>query len=192
MLRLEPVAAVATEPVSVAEAKAWLRLDHAHEDALVGALVAAARDLCERHTGLALAPQSWRMAIDGRHLDGLAAGRPVELMRPPFGALLEAEALLADGATAAVPLDTFVATGVDPCFLRLRAGKSLPAGTVELRVTYSAAPAAPCPPAARQAIRMLVAQWYESREAAAPAGFELREPPNAVAALLHKLCVPRL
>jgi len=192
MLRLEPVAAVATEPVSLAQAKLWLRVDHAHEDALVSALVSAARDLCERHTGLALAPQSWRMAVDGRHLDVVAGGLPVEMMRPPFGSLLEAEALLADGTTAAVPLDTLVVAGVDPAFVRLRAGKSFPAGMIELRLTYTAAQAAPCPPAALQAIRLLVAQWYETREAAVPTSYEVREVPNAVRALLSTLCVARL
>jgi uncharacterized phiE125 gp8 family phage protein len=99
-MRLEPLAAVAVEPVSLAQAKLWLRVDHDAEDGLITALISAARDYVEAQTGLALAPQTWRLAVRPSAL-------PVELPRPPFGALLSAEALLGDGTTRAVPLGIY-------------------------------------------------------------------------------------
>ena len=126
-MRLEPVTAVAAEPVSLAQAKLWLRVDHDAEDDLITALVSAARDYVEAQTGLALAPQTWRLAVRPSEL-------PVELPRPPFGALLSAEALLNDGSTKAVPLGDLLAVGVEPALVALRYGASLPSGSIELRL----------------------------------------------------------
>ena len=49
----------ALEPVSLAEAKAHLRVGHADEDGLIGALIAAARRLAESQTGLCLVAEPW-------------------------------------------------------------------------------------------------------------------------------------
>ena len=54
----------AAEPVSLSDAKAWLRAGHADEDALIGDLIASARARVERLTGLALIIQSWRETLD--------------------------------------------------------------------------------------------------------------------------------
>ena len=54
----------AVEPVTLAEVKAHLRLDHASEDELLGGLIRAAREEVERATGLALIDQDWRLVID--------------------------------------------------------------------------------------------------------------------------------
>jgi uncharacterized phiE125 gp8 family phage protein len=52
------------EPLSVAECKAYLRIDHGDDDALIGGLVRAAREEVERHTGTALLAQDWRLTLD--------------------------------------------------------------------------------------------------------------------------------
>ena len=46
------------EPVTLAEAKAWCRIDAADEDALLSALIAAARLQVESLTGRALVTQT--------------------------------------------------------------------------------------------------------------------------------------
>ncbi len=51
--------APAAEPISLAEAKAHLRIDADDEDALLTALIAAARMFVERTLGVALITQSW-------------------------------------------------------------------------------------------------------------------------------------
>ncbi len=55
----------AVEPITLAEAKARLRIDHAHEDDLIAALIAAARTRVERLTGQALITQTVREIRDG-------------------------------------------------------------------------------------------------------------------------------
>src|SRR3954452_10112477 len=185
-MRREPLAAVAVEPVSLAQAKLWLRVDHDAENDLISALVSAARDYVEAQTGLALAPQTWRLAV-------LPSALPVELPRPPFGALLSAEALLDDGSTKAVPLGDLLAVGVEPALVTLRQGATLPSSTIELRLEYACALPAGVPPRALQVMKLLIAHWYEHREAAADATDESREPPYSATALVHTLkLMPRV
>ena len=52
------------EPVTLAEAKDHLRLQHASEDELLAGLIRAAREDVERATGMALIDQTWRLALD--------------------------------------------------------------------------------------------------------------------------------
>ena len=61
------VTAVATEPVTLAEARLQVKLtadDSTAEDALLTAWITAARETAEHYTGLALAPQTLEMAMD--------------------------------------------------------------------------------------------------------------------------------
>jgi len=54
------------EPVSLAEAKAWLRVESGtDEDDLITSLIAAARVRCEWHCGRAFAAQGWMLWLDG-------------------------------------------------------------------------------------------------------------------------------
>ena len=79
----------AAEPVTLADAKAWLRLDGDHEDELRPAsLVASAREQVERLTGLALIDQTWRLS-----LDAWPAVASVALSRWPVAGILELTAL---------------------------------------------------------------------------------------------------
>jgi uncharacterized phiE125 gp8 family phage protein len=52
------------EPVSLDEAKAWLRLDSNDEDALLSALIVSARLTLEAYTRRFYVTQSWRMTLD--------------------------------------------------------------------------------------------------------------------------------
>src|SRR5690606_27665590 len=63
----------AAEPVTLAELKAHLRLEHDSEDALLNGLNRAAREDLERTTGLALIDQNWRLALDKWPRDGCVA-----------------------------------------------------------------------------------------------------------------------
>jgi uncharacterized phiE125 gp8 family phage protein len=54
----------ASEPLSLAEAKNYLRVEHGADDALIAAMIAAARIQVESLTRRALVTQSWRIVLD--------------------------------------------------------------------------------------------------------------------------------
>ena len=54
----------AAEPVSLAQARAHLKLDATEEDALLTALLTAARATLEAETRRAFMTQSWRLTLD--------------------------------------------------------------------------------------------------------------------------------
>jgi len=84
-MTLELTAAPAAEPVSVSDAKDWLRISHAADDALILSLIRAAREHVETRTGLALITQSWRERLDDWPRDRLSAsGLAVQLARAPL------------------------------------------------------------------------------------------------------------
>jgi hypothetical protein len=66
----------ALEPVSLAEAKAFLRVEHDDDDEVIAALIAGARIHVETQTRRALITQSWRLTRDAWPQTGRIAVRP--------------------------------------------------------------------------------------------------------------------
>ncbi|MBP3955402.1 phage head-tail connector protein [Gemmata sp. G18] len=54
----------ATEPVTLAEAKAWARVDGTEEDAIFTALITAARQAAEEFLRRSLITQTWKLTLD--------------------------------------------------------------------------------------------------------------------------------
>lgn len=63
-MSLKLITAPASEPITLAEAKLHLRVDGTDEDALITALIVAARQSAEHITGRSLMPQTWELALD--------------------------------------------------------------------------------------------------------------------------------
>jgi uncharacterized phiE125 gp8 family phage protein len=64
-MSLKLIAAPTTEPIDIDTAKAHLRVDTTDDDALITALIVAAREGAEQITGRALILQTWELALDG-------------------------------------------------------------------------------------------------------------------------------
>ena len=58
------VTAPSIEPVTLAEAKEHLKIDHGDEDTYITNLITAARRYCEKYTRLALIEQTWAWTLD--------------------------------------------------------------------------------------------------------------------------------
>jgi uncharacterized phiE125 gp8 family phage protein len=164
MVSMNRTAAPAAEPVTLAEAKAHLRVDLSDDDAMIARLIAAAREWVEAATGRALITQAWRMTLDAWPQDDAVA-----LIRPPVQAVTAVRifsaagvASLWDGANYAVGF------GAEPQRLvRLspqwpEPGRAQTGIEIDMTCGYGAT-GADVPAALRQAVLSKVAQLYERR-----------------------------
>src|SRR5512139_106594 len=102
MLPRKVIAGPAKEPLSLEEAKRFLRITSDAEDDVVLALVAAARKRVERGTELALITQTVEAKVDG--FWGSCA---LELPMPPLQSIVSIQYVDADGALQTLPSDTY-------------------------------------------------------------------------------------
>lgn len=154
--------APAVEPLSLADAKTFLRVEHDADDAIIASLVSAARNHVEALTRSALIAQTWRLVLD-RWPDG---GR-IKPRIGPLRALAAVRVFNADGEASAIDPETFVidvAAGAiaAPCWSLPAPGRSAAGIELDIEVGFGEA-ASDVPPTLLQAIRMLVAHWYENR-----------------------------
>lgn len=174
----------AVEPVSLAEAKAHLRVEHGDDDDAIAALIAGARVHVEAQTRRALIAQIWRLTRDAWPGNGRIAVLPV-----PLRTLVAARVYKSDGTALAIDAGAFaVDKTAAPAALTFLNG-ALPspgrvAGGIELDIAagYGDA-AADVPEPLRQAIRVLVAHWYENRGLIAQ-GQSVAVLPEAASALI--------
>lgn len=153
------------EPLTLAEAKAHLKLDTTADDALVTAMIAAARARAEWHTGRALITQGWTL-----HLDAWPACGIVEIPLPPLQGVTAVTLAARDGTTATLSPSLYtVDTASAPARLALNAGVPPP---TDLRAVNGVAigftagygdDASAVPELLRHAIREIVAFLYEHR-----------------------------
>lgn len=156
--------APAVEPLTLAEAKSFLRVAHGDDDALITALIAAARAHVETATRRALLAQTWRLVRDAWPADGRVVVTPAPLI-----AVVAARVRGETGTAHALDTAAFsFVAGAVPAYLRF-APWSLPVPGVaangieiDIDVGHGAAVAA-VPAALIQAVRLLVAHWYEHR-----------------------------
>jgi uncharacterized phiE125 gp8 family phage protein len=142
-LRLALTVPPPVEPITLAEAKAFLRADVSNDDALIGSLVTAARDACERFTGRALVMQTWTLfrddwpgeaRVDATLTEGAqtgpfaaARGKVIEIPKPPLLSIEHVKTYDdADTATIWPASNYFVDTTSEPGRLIVRAGTALP------------------------------------------------------------------
>jgi uncharacterized phiE125 gp8 family phage protein len=175
------------EPITLAEAKAHLRVDGTAEDALIQSLIITSRLHVEAALGLALITQSWSWFID-RWPKGHRLAMPLR----PVQALADVRLWKADGSSEALPLAQLFLDGqAQPArIVWLGASPLLDPGRrangIEVAFTAGFGAAATDVPATiRHALLLLVAHWYEHREPV-----EIGSGINAVPAMVAELLAP--
>jgi uncharacterized phiE125 gp8 family phage protein len=163
------------EPLSLAEAKAWLKVDSTADDLLISALITAARVHVEKATRLFLLTQNWNVVADNWPCQRQWRGRIVDLPLSPVQSV----------ASITLYDDYDVPTIINPATYRLDKSQANP------RLIFSSVPPAPqrvaqgieialvngfgdaaasVPEPLRQAMRLLVAYFYLNRgDATVPA-----------------------
>jgi uncharacterized phiE125 gp8 family phage protein len=174
----------ALEPVSLADAKHFLRVAHDDDDDVIAALIAAARVHVEAQTRRALIAQTWRLVRDVWPASGRLPVLPVPLQEVTAIRVLDT-----DGGLHLLDAEDFAIDRVSaPAVLAFTRGAprvpgKLAAGIeVDIDVGYGEEPD-DVPAPLRQAIRMLVAHWYENRGVIAASG-EVAAMPQSVSSLI--------
>jgi uncharacterized phiE125 gp8 family phage protein len=157
------------EPWSVVEAKAFLRVEHDDDDAVIAALIAAARGHVEALSRRALLVQRWRVVMDAWPANGRLDPRV-----GPLRAVIAARVYDQGDTTHAVDTARFVVDAAanviaSPCWALPLPGRAHAGIELDLELGYGAS-ASDVPEPLRHAIRMLVAHWYENRGLAAIGG----------------------
>lgn len=176
------VAGPTVEPVSLAEMRAYLRLDSdagGAEDALIGHLLAAARAGVEAATRRLLAPGRYRLMLTAWPTRGIVPVPLSPLLAVERVGLVDARGAVTDLPPGLVRLGPdpveAPALHIDPAAPPLDARAAL----VEVSAGYGG-DGLPVPPALAQAIRLLAAHGFEHRG-------DTAAPPPAVAALVEPL-----
>lgn len=155
------------EPVTLAELKAFLRVDHGSEDALLQGLIRAARQDVERATALALIDQAWRLVIDTIPASGWLA-LPLHPLREILSVTVygsEGEAALIDPASYRADL----VSRPGRLFFEPRPDRLGVMNGIEVDFTAGFGEAGTdVPDTLRHAIKVLAGHWYEFRGSYGP------------------------
>jgi uncharacterized phiE125 gp8 family phage protein len=168
-MSLELTTPPATEPVTLDEAKAHLRVDIADDDALITSLITAARARAEWHTGRAFVTQSWKLWLDGWPCNGI-----VEIPLPPLQSVASVTATALDDSAIVLDAATYqVDTTSSPARLTLKPNASPPVALRRINAVAIAFTAgygdagSDVPAPVHEAILKLVANFYVNRGDAA-------------------------
>lgn len=155
------------EPLVPQEAIDHLRLEAStSEDALLAAWVTAAREVVEHRTQRSLLTQTWELT-----LEGFPCGRVIHLPRPPLKSVTSITYVDTAGAsqtlaTSAYQVDTTGIVGrIRPAYATPWPPTRCQFNAVTIRFVAGYGDPAAVPAALKAAMQLLLANWYENREA---------------------------
>jgi uncharacterized phiE125 gp8 family phage protein len=170
------LSAPAAEPVALAEAKAFLKLETDADDLLVEALLVAARMHVEAATRRLLVTQTWRCGFASVPGDGI-----LRLPVSPVQSVLAVRLVEAPGdpvGLASANWQADVAASPPRVRLGARPGR-LVGAEVDAVAGYGGPAAVPQP--LRQAIRVIAATWYEERAFIGTGAVDVELPASVLA-----------
>ena len=175
----------AIEPVTLAEAKAHLRLAGTDDDDYVAAMITAARIQVETATRRVLIDQTWRIFRD----DWPADGR-IDLTIAPLKSVTAITVYDAEGEPTVLPPTAWLLDAASsPARLALTGAAPTPGRTIngiEIDVVAGyGLSGLSVPQPLRLAVMTLVARWYEDRE-----GLAYGLVPSRVASAFEALVAP--
>ncbi len=169
-MQLKQITAAQDAPVTLAEARAHLRVDSTAEDTLITSMITSATEVAEQLTGRAIMPQTWELTLDSFD-DGIV------LTRPPVRSITSITYVDTAGATQTLSAslyrlraDDFGAATVTPVY-----GQSWPetlddTDTVTVRFVCGYASEDSVPQPIKSWILLQVGSMFENRESESASG----------------------
>lgn len=154
------------EPVSLVEAKTFLRIDTGDEDSLIDYLITAARHAAEKYTSRSFITQTWKLYVE----------RVVGTIYLPYSPVQEIESVTVGGVE--IPPSKYSLVG-DDAFSVIQPLIAVTPESVLIRyITGYGSDPEDVPADIRQAILITVAHLYENREIGGipPGAIELLRP----------------
>ncbi|MFA5433133.1 MAG: head-tail connector protein [Candidatus Paceibacterota bacterium] len=189
-MNLKLITAATTEPISLTEAKAHLRVTSTDEDTLIGAIIKAARQSAESMTRRSLASQVFEIALDD------FPEEEIILPMPPVESITSIKYKNSDGVETTWDSAKYVFYNSEPAKIIPAYGEVFPsftpypAGAVKVRFiagykTSGADVSLVMPEAIKQALLLLIGSFYENREDLLSKGHIPKSLPFGVDALLY-------
>jgi len=166
MPRFKLMTAAASEPVTTAEAKAQAAVFHSADDAAIAQFVKAARECLEGETSRQYVTATWEQYFD--YFPDV-----IEITKLPVATIASVKYVDTAGTTQTLTVTTDYqvdyASPNRPCRIMPAYGQVWPAtreqpNAVTVNFTCGYGTGDSVPAAAKQAILMLAAHWYEHRE----------------------------
>lgn len=181
------------EPITLADAKAQLRVDHTGDDPLITGLIATARQAAEARTGRALVTQQWRQTLDAWPIDGV-----IELDAPRLVSVEAVSYLDPAGVRQTlhasayqVVTDTLIGT-VRPAYDTDWPTCRETPGSIRIDYTAGYGNAAAVPQPIKAWMLIAMATWYGQREALITGASVAELPRSFWDGLLDPYRIPRL
>ena len=164
-MALKVVTPPAVEAITLEEAKNYLRVDVTDDDILISDLITAARMFAEAYTWRAILPTTYEYYLESWPVYGV-----IELPNPPLISVDFVRYTTANNVQFTLDASSYIVdTANEPGRVILKPNYSWPADELlpglPIVIRFTAGYAV-VPKPVRQAMLMLVAHWYENREAA--------------------------
>lgn len=203
MNRPKIISGPSSEPVTLAEAKAQARVDDSNSDSLISSLIIAARESAELYCSRAFVQRTYRLTMDcfPRKREAILLPNP-PLVRVEQVQYFDTDGVLQTWSAGEYHVDTDSEPGrllpnYDATYPADIDGQRVGAVRIEYVAGYSALEdgsptdyVSNVPQLAKQAILMMVAEWFKNRENTV-IGRLVSEVPDAAKALLWQLKVFR-
>lgn len=161
-----------TTPITLAEAKAHLRVDHTDEDALIAALLQSVTDAAEIFSGRAFVDQTWDLYLDAFPTEN---DKEIKIPKPPLIQVVHVAYSDSTGNEQYVSANDYYVDSVsEPGWVVLQGGASWPstldainAVRIRFRAGYVSAnsPDSPdVPDDIKAALKLSLGSLYENRE----------------------------
>lgn len=175
------VTAPTVEPLTLSEAKLFLRVDQTTEDALITAMIVAARQWVENFTWRPLCSQTWKLNLNDDEITeflGINKGPVQSITHIKYFDTLNVQNTMATGVYQQDLLN-------EPAIIRIT---TMPdfydrLNAMEIQFVCGYGVAASVPDAIKQAMYLMLGHWYEHRESVSVGNFT--EVPVTSQALLE-------